>query len=289
MPRNSAKLDLSEKEIKLLQMIRDSRIAKNITQAEISKKTNLSQSYIAHLENMKRIPSEPTIKKISDALGDRNILEFYKSNLILKQGKSYDKVVAIDSLPIDKESLDKYIALQKITIYLPNETKELLNKYPQKDFYAYRMNDESMEPTIKKGDYLIIQFLDIDLNTKIYKYYDFYYKQLNESFVAVYDGKSERHIRKLYIMSSPEYYNEETPLYALEAHNLDFYTYLIEKPKITKGNGNELYTYTRYKTDKASKKYYDMLEIVGKLKVIGKVIAIIRENIIGSIFGGIPY
>lgn len=253
---------IGEKEIQLLRLIKKSRLSKKITQAELAKKTGLAQSFIAHLENLERIPSSDTVKKISDALRDKSILEFYKSDYCSASGRSYDKIIVVDSLPADKESLEKYMSVQKITMNLPNRTKEILNKNKQKDFYAFRMNDESMEPVIKKDGYLIVQYLNIDL-LKIYDY-----EQLDESIIAVCGGKDdkERHIRKLNI-------DKKNKTCYLQAINPDFNTFLVER--------ND--TYKKFKTDRITKGDYDIAGKTGNWRIIGFVVSIVTEDVIHDV------
>lgn len=254
------KIHLSEKERELLRRIKEVRTAKKLTQSDIADRTGLTQPYVALLENLERIPSEDAVQKISEALGDKSIFELYKSNYYSSGGRSYDKIVVVDFLPPDKEVLEKYASVQKTTMYLPNKTKELLNKHEQKDFYAFKINDGSMEPLIKNGDYLIIQYLNIN----VLKIYD-YDKKLDGSIVAICGDDKERHIRKLAINKNKIY---------LQAINPDFDSFLIE--------GN--HKYKKFKTNRITKEDYDIAEKAGDWRIIGYVISILTENIIHDVF-----
>jgi transcriptional regulator with XRE-family HTH domain len=64
----------------VISQIRKSRIQNNVSQMELSLRSNLSQSFIANLEKGKKMPSVLTLLKIADAL-EINPAEFFFRNI----------------------------------------------------------------------------------------------------------------------------------------------------------------------------------------------------------------
>jgi transcriptional regulator with XRE-family HTH domain len=67
----------------VISQIRKIRIQKNISQVELSLRSNLSQSFLANLEKEKKAPSVLTLLKIADALGV-NPTEFFFINITVE-------------------------------------------------------------------------------------------------------------------------------------------------------------------------------------------------------------
>ena len=57
-------------------LLLSARNSANITQKQLAEQTGLSQANISRFENGQVLPSLPTLKKISDALGKKLVIKF---------------------------------------------------------------------------------------------------------------------------------------------------------------------------------------------------------------------
>ena len=62
--------------MELCQLIIATRISLDITQAQLARKSGVSQSNISKIENGNYRPSIATVKKIADAMGKRLVIDF---------------------------------------------------------------------------------------------------------------------------------------------------------------------------------------------------------------------
>lgn len=58
--------------LELGQMLKKMRISEKLTQAKLAKKTGMTQTQIARIENGVNTPTSKSIKRIADALGYRS-------------------------------------------------------------------------------------------------------------------------------------------------------------------------------------------------------------------------
>ena len=153
------KAQLTQKEIFAIDLIKRSRKNKGISQYQLADKVNISQSLIAQIENGWKKPDEEILNKIFKVL-DINLGDL--SNLT--EDKSLMPIIKLtEYLITDKAELSKLSDSNSLFI-----TPKILKKIQEnpdiiENIYGYIMPDNSMSPEIKKGDIIIIQYLNIDL------------------------------------------------------------------------------------------------------------------------------
>lgn len=143
-------------------MISKIRKDKNITKVELAKRTKINIGHLTHIEKGERNPSHKALRKICDALKvpyqtlmfmyDRYVTEDEKRYKLFNH-ISYNKVVAVNSI-------DDFIECPHT---IPNASM------------AFKINDDSMEPKLKKDSYVFLE-----LNAPL----------INRDFgLFMYDGK----------------------------------------------------------------------------------------------------
>lgn len=118
------------------------RKEKEMTQAELAKRLNVSPSTIAMYETNQRDPSYPMLLQIAD---------FFDVNLqVLSKGSNdpclipiYDKIQA--DIPL--EAIEDIIDYEEIPIKMSK----------QGEYFGMKINDDSMAPRFQKGDVVIVR------------------------------------------------------------------------------------------------------------------------------------
>ena len=126
-------------------MIAYIRKEKKLTKAGVSKDTNINTGHLTHIEKGERNPSHKVLKNMCKSMGipyrplmytyDKKVTE-EQEDYKIESHIGFDKVLAVDSL-------DNFINLP-----LSASGASL----------AIKMNDVSMEPKIKMGSYVYIEF-----------------------------------------------------------------------------------------------------------------------------------
>ncbi len=133
-------------------MIAKVRKEKGMTKTELAKLTGINIGHLTHIEKGERNPSHKALKNICKALDVpyQQLMYTYDKQLNEEQEEygfinhiTYDKVPVVD----------------KITDFIPCPSN-----VPSASF-ALKLNDNSMEPTLKKGSYLFVELNPV-LNSK---------------------------------------------------------------------------------------------------------------------------
>ena len=133
-------------------MISKIRKEKHITKVELARRTGINIGHLTHIEKGERNPSHKALKSITTALGipyqtlsylyDKPITDEYKRCKMINH-LSPTKILAVDS---DFAFIDCPINISTASI-------------------AYKVNDDIMEPKLKKNSYAFIE-LSVPLNNK---------------------------------------------------------------------------------------------------------------------------
>lgn len=126
-------------------MISRIRTEKNISKAELARRTNINIGHITHIEKEERNPSHRALKTICRGLEipyqplmytyDKVFTDEQKQNK-MPEHIAYNKVLAVSSI-------DSFV---ECPIDLPNSS------------LAIKVNDNSMEPRLEKGTYAFVEF-----------------------------------------------------------------------------------------------------------------------------------
>lgn len=125
-------------------MISKIRKDKGMTKVELAKKTKINIGHLTHIEKEERNPSHKALKKICEAL------EVPYQNLL----HMYDRFIGEEALRykvFDHISYNKVIAVDKVEDFIDcpyTVTNASL---------AFKMQDASMEPKLKEGDYVFLE------------------------------------------------------------------------------------------------------------------------------------
>lgn len=125
-------------------MISKIRKDKNMTKVELAKKTKINIGHLTHIEKGERNPSHKALKAICKALNvpyqpmmymyDKEIIEDHKRYKVFNH-ISYNRVVAVDSI---SDFIECPADISNASM-------------------AFKMTDDSMEPRLKKGDYVFLE------------------------------------------------------------------------------------------------------------------------------------
>lgn len=133
-------------------MLRKIRKDKQITKASIARQTKINIGHITHIEKGERSPSHKALKSICNsidvpfsfmsALYDRQITEEQERYKVLNH-LSYNKIIAVNSIDgfVDCSSKETCASI------------------------ALKVNDDVMEPTLKKDSYAFVE-LNVPLDNK---------------------------------------------------------------------------------------------------------------------------
>lgn len=117
---------------------------KKILKKDLAEKTNINMGHLTHIEKEERNPSHKTLKSMCDALNIPYdpIMHTYDKDLTEEQ-KKYDAPahVKYDAIPVF-EGINGYVKIPKM---LYNAS------------YAIKVEDNSMNPKIKEGEYVFIE------------------------------------------------------------------------------------------------------------------------------------
>ena len=150
------------------------RKEKKLTKAEIARATNINTGHLTHIEKGERNPSHKVLKNLCKAMKIpyRPIMYTYDKEITEEQAGykvvqhiSYNKILAVDNL-------DNFI--------------DCPDSFPGASI-AIKMNDASMEPKLKKGSYLFLEF-NSPLNNKDIGLFSYNSKLLVRRFIIRKDG-----------------------------------------------------------------------------------------------------
>ena len=125
-------------------MISKIRKDKGITKVELAKKTGINVGHLTHIEKGERNPSHKALKSICEAL------EVPYQNLMHMYDKYYTEDEKRYKL-INHVSYNRVVAVDKIEDYI--ECPHTISNASM----AFKMQDASMEPKIKQGDYVFLE------------------------------------------------------------------------------------------------------------------------------------
>ena len=126
-------------------MIAKIRKEKGITKTELARRTGINIGHLTHIEKGERNPSQNALKNICKALDTpyQSLMYTYGKTLNEEQETygfidyiAYDKVIAVDSMS----------ALIPCPSNVPSSA------------IALKVSDDSMEPSLKNGEYAFIEF-----------------------------------------------------------------------------------------------------------------------------------
>ncbi|MBR3320986.1 MAG: helix-turn-helix domain-containing protein [Exiguobacterium sp.] len=142
--------------------LRELRIRKNMTQGGLSKATGLTQSAIAMYETGKREPKIEVMELLAD---------YFNVDMNYITGKT-DKTTMLSASAIDAIDVIKIPLLGRVVAGDPQEAIQeadefiyipSMNHRRSDDYFALRVNGESMEPNLMDGDIAIVHIQpDVD-------------------------------------------------------------------------------------------------------------------------------
>ncbi|MCL4546148.1 MAG: helix-turn-helix transcriptional regulator [Deltaproteobacteria bacterium] len=223
------KVLLNSRQIDIIKNIRQKRKELGITQKSLAEKTKLSQSYIATIENFEQFPSDESLKKILETL---NISYF---ELPQRVSRNIDRIPLSDKLILDNNEVIVLNNNMKKTVPISDNIKDFINNIGAYNalYYAYYVQDDSLDPIIKKGNLVIIEYREIEISKE---YNEF--KCANKFVVATNDSRTEVIIRKL----------SDTNPFVLYSINPDYYSYDLKIPD----------GYWKFKINPENKRLYDI-------------------------------
>lgn len=126
-------------------MIAKVRKEKGLSKTELAKLTDINIGHLTHIEKGERNPSHKTLKNICKALDvPYQQLMYTYDKQISDEQESYGAINLI--------AYNKVLAIDKINSFI-----DCPSNVPSASL-AIKMYDDSMEPKIKKGDYVFIEF-----------------------------------------------------------------------------------------------------------------------------------
>ena len=125
-------------------MIAKARKDKNMTKTQLAKLIKVDIGHITHIEKGERVPSHRLLKSICKALDVP-----YQTFMFMYDKATYDEQ---DYYKIFRHmSYNKVLAFDGMADFIDCPTTA------SGDAFAVKMPDSSMEPKIKKGDYLFVE------------------------------------------------------------------------------------------------------------------------------------
>ena len=129
--------------------IRRVRRDRGLTQTELAAKANVNQGYLSSIERGHRVPRPATLRAIAVTLG-------VPDAVLLGEGDGHDAPQALETrqLPI----------YGSIPSGPPSQSQEQLEMFPvlrhlwHADRYCLRCEFDSMEPTLKRGDIILVDY-----------------------------------------------------------------------------------------------------------------------------------
>lgn len=131
------------------QRIRAIRRERGLTQTQLSAEANVNQGYLSSIERGDRTPRPSTIRAIAVTLG-------VPEAVLLGEGDGHDAPQALDTrdLPL----------FGTIPNGPPSQSQEQMEMFPvlrhlwHQDRYCLRCEFDSMEPTLKRGDIILVDY-----------------------------------------------------------------------------------------------------------------------------------
>ena len=134
-------------------MLSKIRKDKGITKVQLAKKTGINVGHLTHIEKGERNPSHKALKSICEALEVPYQNLMYMYDTYYTDHVSYNKVIAVDKI---EDFIECPYKISKASM-------------------AFKMQDSSMEPKLKQGEYVFLE-----LNTAL----------INRDFgLFLYNGK----------------------------------------------------------------------------------------------------
>ncbi len=136
------------------QRIQRRRRELGLRQIEVSKLANLNQGYISEIERDRRHPSPRTVRALAIALD-------VPEGVLVGGGREHDAPQALETRPLP--------LLGSVPAGPPSQSQEQLEMFPvlrhlwHPDYYCLRLSYDSMEPTLKPGDIVLVHYRpDVD-------------------------------------------------------------------------------------------------------------------------------
>lgn len=145
---NSHRARLVEQQ-SLGQRLRRLRRSQGLTQIKLAEKSNVNQGHLSSIEQGNHLPRPDTIRALAIALG-------VPEAVLLGEGEGHDAPQALDTreLPL----------FGTIPNGPPSDSQEQLEMFPvlrhlwRPDRYCLRCEFDSMEPTLKRGDIILVDY-----------------------------------------------------------------------------------------------------------------------------------
>ncbi|RIK62188.1 MAG: hypothetical protein DCC65_17810 [Planctomycetota bacterium] len=133
----------------LAERLRRFRIEQGLTQTELARRANVNQGHLSSIEKGGHFPRPDTLRALAVALG-------VPEGVLLGQGDGHDAPQALDTreLPL----------FGTIPNGPPSDSQEQLEMFPvlrhlwRADRYCLRCEFDSMEPTLKRGDIILVDY-----------------------------------------------------------------------------------------------------------------------------------
>ncbi len=147
---NSSPSDIEERSAETLgQRLRRLRREQRLSQVELGHLANVNQGYISEIERDRRDPPRRTIRALAIALD-------VPEAVLIGAGRDHDAPQALDTraLPL----------FGSVPAGAPAESQEQLEMFPvlrhlwAPDYYCLRLSYDSMEPTLKPGDIVLVHY-----------------------------------------------------------------------------------------------------------------------------------
>lgn len=134
---------------KVGERIRRIRREQNLTQSQLADQANVNQGYLSSIERGRRTPRAGTLRAIAVTLG-------VPEAVLLGEGEGHDAPQALETreLPV----------FGSIPNGPPAQSQEQLEMFPvlrhlwHPDRYCLRCEFDSMEPTLKRGDIILVDY-----------------------------------------------------------------------------------------------------------------------------------
>lgn len=131
------------------QRVRRRRRELRLSQAELAQMANVNQGYISEIERDRRNPSRRTIRALAVALDTPDAV-------LIGGGAEHDAPQLLETRPLP--------LLGSVPAGPPSQSQEQLELFPvlrhlwAPEHYCLRLSYDSMEPTLKPGDIVLVQY-----------------------------------------------------------------------------------------------------------------------------------
>lgn len=130
--------------------LKEIRLSKKLTQQEVADKINMSVQAYSHYETGRREPDNQTLKKLSDILGVSidYLLDNSQYNPSIAKSKGI-KIPVLGTIPagIPIEAIEEILDYEEISEEMARTG----------EYFALKVKGDSMLPTIKDGDTVIVK------------------------------------------------------------------------------------------------------------------------------------